>query len=448
MQFRRIKNTLSSLLVLIVSWTQVAGQGQVLTFREAVETALKNNVELKKQNNQQYVNQAQKTSSMAQVAPSVNAFAQGWRVQGNQFLEQEARVVNDAETTNFYGTLDASLVLFNGFNNYNSIKQADANLEAQQHLVNRTRQDVITSVSNQYLRCLLDNELLKIANEDLRNQQKQLDQIVEMVKAGSLARIDEYNQDAIVKAAELAQLRAQIRLRSDKITLGQTLGREPDLQFELVEPNWTLSGDGLDEKPIDQLYTQALNSRGDLLRAKKNVESTKNGKAISRTSFFPTLLVYGSLNSRYSDASIPQFSDQINTNQRREYGLRLIIPIFSGMQNNSNYVQSRVSYDNAKLDLENRQIIVKSDVLNTHQNYRDASINFEVSKAQLDAAELSFNLEKERYTLGVSDFVAYSQANQRYVQAKGDMAQATYTLLFQDILLQYAVGTLNIEDIP
>ncbi|MEQ8925869.1 MAG: TolC family protein, partial [Fulvivirga sp.] len=80
--------------------------------------------------------------------------------------------------------------------------------------------------------------------------------------------------------------------------------------------------------------------------------------------------------------------------------------------------------------------------------YRDASVSYDASKAQLEAAELSFRLESERYQLGVSDLVAFTQANQRYVQAKGDMAQASYTLLFQDILLQYATGTLSVDDIP
>ena len=118
------------------------------------------------------------------------------------------------------------------------------------------------------------------------------------------------------------------------------------------------------------------------------------------------------------------------------------------MQNNTQYVRSRVTYDNAKLDLENAEIQVKADVLNAYQNYQDAATNYKATSAQEDAAELSFNLESERYTLGVSDLVAYTQANQRYIQAKGDLAQATYTLLFQDILLQYSTGTLKLEDIP
>ncbi|QSE95874.1 TolC family protein [Fulvivirga lutea] len=443
-----MKRILISITTILISAGFSVAQENTLLFSEAVKIALDNNVSLKQQNNQQYVNQAQKRSSMARVAPSVNAFAQAWRVQGNQFIEQEARVVNDAETSNFYGTVDANMVLFNGMSNMNTIRQADANLEAQQHLVARTRQDVITNVSNQYLQCLLDSELLRIAQEDLKNQQTQLNQVTEMVKAGSRAKVDQYNQEATVKAAELAVLRAQIRLRRDKVTLSQTLLIDPETSFEIEQPSWSFNREELDDNTLESLYITAMSNRGDLLRAEKNVFSTKKGMAINRSAFIPTLSAYGSLNSRYSDASIPSFSDQFDANLRKEYGLRLSIPIFTGMQNNTNYVRSRVNHDNAKLDYENAKVAVKADVLNAYQNYRDASVSYDASKAQLEAAELSFRLESERYQLGVSDLVAFTQANQRYVQAKGDMAQASYTLLFQDILLQYATGTLTVDDIP
>ncbi|MEQ8925540.1 MAG: TolC family protein, partial [Fulvivirga sp.] len=348
-----MKRILISITTILISAGISVAQENTLLFSEAVKIALDNNVSLKQQNNQQYVNQAQKRSSMARIAPSVNAFAQAWRVQGNQFIEQEARVVNDAETSNFFGTIDANMVLFNGMNNINTIKQADANLEAQQHLVARTRQDVITNVSNQYLQCLLDTELLRIAQEDLKNQQTQLNQVTEMVKAGSRAKVDQYNQEATVKAAELSVLRAQIRLRRDKVTLSQTLLIDPETTFEIAQPSWSFNREELDENTLESLYNTAMSNRGDLLRAEKNVFSTKKGMAINRSAFIPTLSAYGSLNSRYSDASIPDFSDQFDTNQRKEYGLRLSIPIFSGMQNNTNYVRSRVNHDNAKLDYEN-----------------------------------------------------------------------------------------------
>lgn len=419
-----------------------------LKFSEAVEIALKNNVTIKRQENQQYVNQAQKTSSMARVAPQVTAFAQGWRVQGNQFIEQEARVVNDAQTSNFYGTLDANMVLFNGFNRINAIKRADLNLDAQQYLVSRTKQDVITNVSNQYLQCLLDQQLLKIAEKDLETQKVQLQQIEAMVETGSRAKVDQFNQESVVKSSELTVLRARNTLRNDLAILSQTLQLDPSQRIVVEEPDWSMEGEVFAQYDLQNLYNVALANRGDYLQAEKSELAAKKGVSIARTASIPTLSAYGSLNSRYSDASIPSFNSQMDDNLRREYGVRLNIPIFNGLQNRTTFVQAKVDYENAQLNLQNLQNTVKTDVLRAYQNYSDAITTYEASQAQFEAAELALKLEKERYELNVSDFVQYSLANQRFVQAQADLAQARYTLLFQDILLQYATGTLKFEDIP
>jgi outer membrane protein TolC len=56
----------------------------------------------------------------------------------------------------------------------------------------------------------------------------------------------------------------------------------------------------------------------------------------------------------------------------------------------------------------------------------------------LEAAEMVFRLETERYYLGVTNFVDYQNANQVFVQA-----QAKLRLLFQKVVVAYAAGTLK-----
>jgi outer membrane protein len=107
-----------------------------------------------------------------------------------------------------------------------------------------------------------------------------------------------------------------------------------------------------------------------------------------------------------------------------------------------------VAYENSRLQTENTEILVKSDVLRAYQNYRDARTNYDAASSQLKAAQLSQQLEQERYRLGISDIVALTQANQNSVRAQGDFVSARYTLMFQKLLIGYASGTLNFEDIP
>ena len=418
-----------------------------LTFKEAVKIALKNNVLLQQTKNQRFANQADKMASIASLAPDVSAFTQARNGKGNQFIQQELRLVS-IETNSVFGSVDVDMMLFNGFNRLNNVKRANARLDAQQYLVQRTEQDVINNVSIQFLQCLLDQELVKIAEKNLESQQQQLDQIQAQVAAGSRAQVDEYNQLSQAKNAELELLRANIDLRNDLATLANTLLVDPVEQFELKEPAWDVNKISLESYPLEELYESANKSRGDYLQAQMTEVAIKRELAMSKSAFIPRLSAFYNQNTFYTDASETSFSNQLDNNRERRYGLSLSLPIFSGLRNRATYVQSKVNYENAQLDTKNTEMNVRTDVIRAYQNFRDVITAYQVASAQLEAAELSFNLEKERYDLGLTDLVQFTQANRDFVQAQTDFAQAKYRLLFQEIALKYTLGTLKFEDIP
>jgi outer membrane protein len=66
---------------------------------------------------------------------------------------------------------------------------------------------------------------------------------------------------------------------------------------------------------------------------------------------------------------------------------------------------------------------------------------------QFEAAEAAYNIQKERYDVGVGNLVELSRSTGTFVDAAGSRAQAQYTLLFQKVILDYFTGVLNKEDI-
>ncbi len=422
-----------------------------LTFSEAVNIALKNNVILKQQRNQLDATSMQKTSNLARLGPSVSIGGNLGRNEGNSFNQQEGRVVNGVVDF-MSGSLNANMVLFNGMNRTNAFKQSKSQLESQMHFIERTSQDVIQLVSIQYLQCLLDQELLRIDQGNLESQAKQLEQIEAQVEAGSRAKVDVYNQEFQVKNAELSVLRSEIRLRNDKAVLAQTLQLDAQTDFDVLEPGWDVNSISMSEMELSELYDLALKNRADYQRAVATESAAKYGYQSQNGRYYPSITAFFSYGSQYNDVKgfdSRTFDQQFfEDNLQTTYGLSFNIPIFGGFQTRATTVQSKVNYENAQLDVENTETVVESDVLRAYQSYQDAITNYQASKAQLEAAQLSFNLEEERYKLGISDLVQFTQANQSLVGAKADLAQSSYTLLFQDILLQYAVGTLKFEDIP
>lgn len=422
-----------------------------LTFKEAVKIGLDNNVILNQQKNQLNYTQTNKTSSLLQLGPSIDASLNAYRNDGNSFNQQEGRVVN-GKIDYVNGSIDASIPVFNGFNVLNQYRQANSQNEAQLHLVAQSSQDVIRDISNQYLTCLLDQELIKIAEENVSTQQMQYDQIKAQVDVGSKAEADLFNQEYQLKNAELLLVRARIKLRNDLATLALTLQIDPGVYFEVAQVDWDINELAADSLSIPELYTVAKERRSDLKRADHAEKAARFGYASLKGRYFPSIYAGASYGSRYNyiyGESNRSFDEQFRSdNTQFGYGLSMTIPIFYGMRYRSQAALSKATYENAKLLEKDTEVRVKSQVISAHQNFRDAKSNYDASAAQLRAAELTYQTEKERYDLGISSMVQLSTTNQDYIKAKGDFQNAKYTLMFQKLLINYAIGTLKIEDIP
>ena len=454
----------------------------VLTFEEAVKIALRNNVTLLQQRNNLELSQMQKLSAIASMGPNVSLNAQAVRINGNSFNQQQGKVINGVRD-NVNGVLQADINLFNGFGRINAIRSSIAAFDAQQYFVERTAQDVINNVATQYLAVLLDIELLRIAKENFEVQDATLNQIKEFVNVGSRSQVDEYNQDALTKNAELRYVQADIQLTNDMATLTQTLLIDPFETYGVRRPTWDINEIGTQPTIIEDMLAVAKGNRADYKRALKNEDALRYGAMSARSGMMPYLGAFFNYGSGYNfqhdvpetatvrgrelfeyqpgvfvygpeqsqtivNPEIPRpFSEQFRTNNvYKSYGLQLSIPIFRGLTNRAQYVQQRVAADNAKLLAKQSDFQLKNDVLRAVRNFEGVKKAYQVALNQLRAAELAYQFESERYRLGVTNLVEYTTANRAYIQAATDKAQAEFRLLFQKIQLDYALGTLKIED--
>ncbi|MBI1769504.1 MAG: TolC family protein [Bacteroidetes bacterium] len=431
----------------------VRAQTKTLTFNDAVKIALRNGVLFNQQKNNLELNQIQKLSNILGLGPTLAASTSAYRVDGNTFNNNTGQVVNGIfDQMNVQ--INANWNIFNGFSQVNRAKQYSNLLDAQAFYINRTAQDLINTITGQYLQVLLDAELLKIANENWEALKNQLRQVKEQVELGARSPVDEYNQDSQTKAAEIRALQAQINLINDKALLTQTLLLDPTEDLEIVKPDWDINSVFAGKTEFKELFETALKSRGDYLRAVKNEDAARFGMNAARSTMLPTLSAFGTLYSAYNhahgDPNVRPFDVQFKSdNLKKIYGLQLNIPILGGnqnLQNRTNYVQQRVTYLNNQLTRKNVEVQVKTDVLRAHQNMQLYAKTYTVTIDQLKAAEVALQLESERYNLGVTNFVDYANANRVFVQAQTDKAQAEYRLLFQKVLVDYAVGTLKPED--
>jgi outer membrane protein len=455
-----------------------------ITFKEAVEVALKENVTLRQQQNLLESSEASRIREKFRYLPSVSLNSTYQRIDGQQF-DQIQGILSFTQSDRINGSLDASLTLFDGFNRSSSIKQANYNFMAQENAIERQRQILIFNVGQQYLQILLNKELLKIASDNLEVQKTTYSQTKGFVEAGVRAAPDLYTQEAQVQQSEVLKIRSENAYRRSRAVLMQTLLLDPGLDLDPIDPEWNLEEIASSTYQLDNLYNIALENRPDLKQTGYLVKSSSKNVTSSSSGYFPTLTAFFSYGSNFSSlvanqnftdtndfptigylngdtnqpvtsidpTSIKQtsevpFSQQFfEDNLSTVYGVRLSIPIFDRFQTRANQVASKVTYENAKLDAENLNRTIYLDVQNAYFDFVAAKENFTASAKQFEAAKKAYEVQQERYDLGIGNLVELSQANNTFVLGSASIAQARFTILFQKVILDYNLGILKFEDI-
>lgn len=446
------------IFIILISTPVFSQEVMKLSFQEAIKVGLQNNISLKQeQNNLTGAKSNQLASLMDYATPNINANGRMERNIGNSFNEQLGENVT-GQRDFISSSISANYNIFSGLNEFNTLKQSRKLEDAQMFNIKWTKSTVINNVALQYLNALLSQELLKIAQNNLILRQQQVNKISEQVQLGSLAEVELINQQYQVKNAELQVIRATANLKNNYAGLLQILQLEPTTDLELVEPNWSTQVIIDEDTGVEPLIANAIQNRADFKQSLLLEEAASYRTKAVRGLYSPSLSIYFAYGSAYNfiypsatieDPSNRDFQDQyFEDNVQQVYGLSLSIPILNGFSTRNAVMQAKITHDNRQLANEELMNTIKSQVQSAYQDYQAAVLGFEASKSQLEAAELSFKLEEERYFLGASDMVAYTQANQNLVAAQADYAQAYYTLAFQEILMKYALGTLTPEDIP
>lgn len=428
---------------------QQAADTFLLTYREAVTIALKNNLLLNQEKNNLLARQVQKNQSITAFLPGVSIQGSAAHTDGQQ-PNPDGGELMDLSVDNVNANLQAGMTIFNGFNRIHTLNQTSNLFRAQTSLVKRTEQEVVYTVTTQYLQVLLDQELLRIANEAHRVQRVILNQLSEQVNLGARAEADMYTQDAQVRNLEVTALQAKVTLENDKAFLSQTLQLDPEVPFLLEFPSIENTMD-IQAMSLDSLYAVAVANREDLKQAEYQSKANLYAYKASANGFMPNIALFASYGSQYistlkGDPLYGNFGNQFKTVfPSISYGVNVTIPLFDRMVTRTNRVFNKVLYENAKLQRDNVEKRIKIDVKRTYNNYLTAMESYRASQVQSQAGELALRTQQESFILGVASQVALAQANQTYVQAAASKAQAEVTLLFQQMLMEYALGTLRVD---
>ena len=163
-------------------------QQKVWTLDECIFYAIDNNIQIKQQDLQTKYQKNALDLSKFRLLPTIAGSGSQNYSWGRSLDQTTYRYTEDQRviSNNFY--VGGSMNVFNGLQNYNTIKKYEYELLAGEQDLQNIKENISLTVALNYLQILLNKELVTATNEQLQITLQQIEKTRKLVDAGSAAR--------------------------------------------------------------------------------------------------------------------------------------------------------------------------------------------------------------------------------------------------------------------
>jgi outer membrane protein len=425
-----------------------ASQQKVLTLDKAISTALEQNVTVRQAINNSYAAQSSVLAAYGTYLPSVSARG-GWtrqqtdRPAGVQLIGGQAITLPASTSTsdNFSAGLNVGYTIFNGLAREANFSAAVSNAKVSDNIAVRTTQQIVYSVQGSYLTVLRNRQLVKVSEENLKRDQRQLERISESNRVGALSIGDVYRQQSVVAQDEVSLIGAQNTYDKSIADLLSLVGLEVSEGYQIVD---TSIPDSLAPADIDAMKSKAsgfqdmrqraLTARPDLVGARESYNAAQSGVTAAWSNYFPSLSASAGYNLSNTDLSLLTQSKGIS------WGVSLSWTLFDGFQTNRSIQNAVASRRNAELTILQTERNIDVDVKKALLDLDAAGKQYDASLKGVQSATQDSRVAQERYNLGSGTLVDLLTANAGLVNAQVNRVNATYNYIIASRNLDYVVG--------
>ncbi len=469
----KLKVLLLATIVMVYSNAQAQ---ETWTLDKCIERGLEKNLDIQRSDLLRSVSEANLKQSRYSRLPSLNGgvtHGYNWGQTIDPFTNQFA--TDRVRNNNVF--LNSDVVLFNGFQVNNRIKQGELDLKASEEDLQRMRNDIGLLIAQSFLNVLFNTEQLKAAESQYQISERQVQRMERLVEAGQEAEVSLFDVQSQLASDQLAMTQAENNLILTKLSLSNLLLLSPDEAevFEISAPTSTATDDLQTPPSVNNLFATAAANLPELRAADLRVRSNEVGIAVAKGGRSPQLFLRGSIGSGYSgnnqigvgdptvefipigivenslesvltpresyeDFQPKDFQDQLNDNFNQSLSLSLNIPIFNGLSTTSNISRAKIDHNIAMLEKERERNQLQQDVQQAHADAVAAERSFEAANLALDAMSQNFTNAEKRFEQDMINTVDFNDAKSRLAVARTQAIRAKYEYIFRLTIIDFYMG--------
>ena len=345
----------------------------------------------------------------------------------------------NTRNTNF--SLGTNIPLFTGMQIPNSIALSKLNLKAATEDLAKAKEDISIQVASYFLQVLFNEELTKIARNQVALSQEQLDRKIAFFRNG--------------KASEAEVLEAKSRLAQDQFSLVQAENNHQlallDLSqlLELPSPEgFQINVPDIDNFSVhltlpEEVYAQAMMNKPAIKAAQYRLQGAEKSIKIAQSGYYPQLSFGAGIGTNYyhlSGIENAPFSAQWDQNMNKYLQFSLSIPIFNRFQTRNRVKSARIQHTALSWQLEESKKALYKEIQQAYYNALAAESKYKSSQSANESAEASFRLMSEKYANGKASATEYNEMRTAWMKALSDGVQAKYEFVYRSKILDFYKG--------
>ena len=431
---------------LLMSAAPILAQApQKVTFADAIQIALKQNLTVRQMENNLLVQQATANQARNNLLPDFSFRTSASDNVGQQFNSNVGKLTTQ-QTQSVSPNVSSSFLVYDASRTTSSIRSARENANALTMDVSRTKQTAVFTVASDFVALVSAQSQLDVQRENLVALQAQLDQIQQFANAGARPISDLYQQRANVASAQLSVTQADQSVEIAKINLIQALQLDPAKEYEFVAP--TIPDVATTRTfRLDSLVAVAYAKRPDIAAERARVAAAIQDVRGARAGRMPSVSASVSYGTNWNSASDSGLFNQFTQRRGGGVGLQFTLPIFDRGSVRLAEQRANIAEENANLALLNQQQTVALEVRRAWLSVRSAQQQLVAATAQQVAAQQALDAVQQRYNVGAATLLEITQSRSQLVNALSALSTAKYNLVLTQAVLAYYTGELDPNNI-
>ena len=404
------------------------------TLQECLDYAYENNIQVRQSRNTQLSGIEDTKQAKAALFPSLVASTT------QSYTNYPSSEVTDNNSyTGTYG-ITAGMTIFEGGKLRTEVKRQKVQNQMDALSVEESVNDIRIAIVQAYMQCLYAADAVRINRSTAEASKAQRDRAEEMLRAGSISRVDFAQLQSQYSSDEYQVVVAGSTLDNYKLQLKQLL--ELDIMEEMNPAVPGVKEENVLKAlpPKNEVYETALKVMPQIRRGELGIEAAKLEEKSARAGFFPSISLSASVGTGHMSNNDFESGSQIWNRFNENVGLTLNIPIFSNRKNRTAVNKAKIALNDSYLEWTSLQKELLRNVESAYLDAVSAQAQYLSAREKEKYARESYELTSEQFRVGVKNTVELITAQNEYSAAQQQVLQAKYLTLLSIELLNIYQG--------